>query len=108
MFSLLFTFIFTVGYLYQKTTVEQVHITVLDKQRITTGSVSKYIIFGDNESFENTDSLFHVKHNSSDIYSHFHKGCSYELSVYGKRIPFLSMYRNIIEIIKEEPCSITE
>ena len=105
MFSLLFIIIFSVGYTYQKTTVEQVYITVIDKQRITDNSGSKYLIFGDKESFENTDSMFHVKHNSSDIQSHFHIGCSYEVEVYGKRVPFLSMYRNITKIIKEDPCS---
>jgi len=105
MFSLLFSIIFGVGYAYQKTTVETVNITVIDKQRVSYDSKSKYIIFADEESFENTDSLYHSKHDSSDIYSHFHIGCSYEISVYGKRIPFLSMYRNIIKITKVEPCS---
>ncbi len=105
MFSLLFIVIFSIGYAYQKTTVKKLHITVMDKQRIEIGATSKYIIFTDTESFENTDSLFHAKHDSSDIYSHFHKGCSYKISVYGKRIPFFSTYRNIIEILKEDPCS---
>ena len=108
MFSLLFAIIFSIGYVYQVTTVDKVHITVTDKQRVTDDSGSRYIIFTPTESFENTDSLFHAKHNSSDIYAHFHKGCSYDVLVYGKRIPFFSMYRNIIEIIKEEPCSFKE
>jgi len=105
MFSLLFIIIFSIGYAYQKTTVQKVHITVTDKQRVAFGSNAKYIIFTHTENFENTDSLFHVKYDSSDIYSHLHKGCSYEISVYGKRIPFLSSYRNIIKILKIEPCS---
>jgi hypothetical protein len=105
MFSLLFSIIFAAGYSYQKMTVETVHLKVIDKQRVSYGSGSKYIIFSENESFENTDSLYHRKHDSSDIYAHFHIGCSYEVSVYGKRMPFFSTYRNIIEILKKEPCS---
>ena len=105
MFSLLFVIIFSIGYVYQKTNLKKVNITVIDKQRVSYGSSSKYIIFTQTESFENTDSLYHAKHNSSDLYSHFHTGCSYEILVYGKRIPFFNTYRNIIKIIKEEPCS---
>jgi len=104
MFSLLFIILFSLGYSYQKLTVENIHIKITDKQRVTYDSKSKYIIFTNEESFENTDSMFHQKHNSSDINSHFHVGCSYEVNVYGKRIPFFSVYRNIIEITKEEPC----
>ena len=105
MFSVLFAVLFSIGYYYQKMTIETVQISVIDKQRVSYGSSSKYIVFSDEESFENTDSMFNSKYNSSDIYSHFHVGCSYEISVYGKRIPFFSVYRNIIEIVKEEPCS---
>jgi len=104
MFSLLFIIIFTLGYIYQVSTVETAHIKVIDKQRVITGSTSKYIVFGDKESFENTDSMFHRKHDSSDVQSHFHLGCAYEVLVYGKRVPFFSIYRNIIKITKEEPC----
>ena len=105
MFSILFTIIFSVGYWFQHGTEETVTITVKDKQRITTGTKSKYIIFGEKESFENTDSFFHSKYNSSDIYKQFQKGCTYEVSVYGWRVPYLSAYRNIVTILKEEPCS---
>ena len=106
MFTLFFMTVGSIAYLYQNATVENIRITVSDKQRVTIDSESKYMVFTAKESFEDTDSFFHSKYNSSDIYSHFTKGCSYEVSVYGWRIPFLSVYRNIISINKEVSCSL--
>ena len=105
MFSLLFIIAGSVGYWFQNGTLENVHINVIDKQRVTTGSTSKYMIFTDNESFESTDSFFHSKYNSSDIYGQLNIKCSYEVRIYGWRMPFFSIYRNIIGINKEGPCS---
>ena len=49
---------------------ENISITVEDKERISNRSSdsSKYLIFTKNEVFENTDELFYLKFNSSDIY----------------------------------------
>ena len=104
MFSLFFIVVGSSGYWYQVSTLEKMHITIEDKQRITTGSKSKYMIFTSSETFEDTDSFFHSKYNSTDIYSDLKIGCSYEVSAYGKRIPFFSTYRNIVEIIKADTC----
>lgn len=57
---------------------------------------SKYLIFCENETFENVDSLLYFKFNSSDIYGHILAGGTYKFRVYGIRIPFFSYYRNII------------
>jgi len=105
MFTLLFSFIFSVGYFYQNKTVQTIEVTVTDKQRITNGSDSKYIVFTDKETFENTDAFFHQKYDSSDVYSRLKVDCSYNMDVYGWRVPFISLYRNIIKINKEESCS---
>ena len=62
------------GYaLFVKSTEETVTITVTDKERITEkdsdgGTSSKYLIFTDSETFENTDSTLFWKFNSSDVY----------------------------------------
>jgi hypothetical protein len=50
------------------------------------------------EVFENSDTFFYQKWNSSDIYGKLTVGNKYKATVYGWRIPFLSNYRNIIEI----------
>jgi len=104
MFILFFSIGGSIVYWYQNGTQEDIQIKIRDKQRITSGSKSKYMIFTKNESFENTDSFFHSKYNSSDLYSSLKKGCSYEVSVYGWRVPFFSAYRNIVKIKKEDPC----
>ena len=79
---------------------ETVDITVKDKERITTGSgkniSSKFIIYSENEVFENTDSWLFFKFNSADYQNKLEVGKTYKVKVAGWRIPFLSMYRNVV------------
>lgn len=74
--------------------------TVSRVERITTGSgetlSSKYLVYTDQGTFENTDSLFWGKWNSSDLHGELHDGRTYHLDYYGWRVPFLSMYPNIV------------
>lgn len=78
-------------------------ITITDKERIYQAEESKYLVFGEDANgtslvFENTDSLFHGKWNSSNIQGQLKEGNTYTIKVYGYRIPILSMYENIIEV----------
>lgn len=81
-------------------TLENVLVVVQDKERITTGSgqtaESKYLIFAEGETFENTDSWLALKFNSSDVYGYIQKGQTCDFRVTGFRIPFFSSYRNIL------------
>ncbi len=75
--------------------------TVVDKEVNRSGSDSKYLIFtettdGQVRVFENTDSMLKGKFNSSDMYAAIKEGETYTFTVYGYRIPILSMYENII------------
>lgn len=83
-------------------TQEQVSFTVSGKERVVTGQgdsiSSKYLVFSDTETFKNSDCFVLLKFNSSDIYGRIEKGKTYNAKVYGFRIPFLSMYRNIISV----------
>lgn len=83
-------------------TAETVTFTVTDKETIATSDgenvSSKYIVFTENETFENTDLFFGGKFNSSDIQGKLKKGKTYTAKVYGWRVPFFSMYRNIVVI----------
>ncbi len=87
-------------------------ITITDKERVTSSSskqiISKYIIFGDDEDgnslvFENSDTWLRGKWDSSNLQGKLKEGKTYEITVVGYRIPFLSMYQNILkaEEIKE-------
>lgn len=79
---------------------ETIIIKVLDKERITTKGESKYLVFCDGETFENTDTWLYFKWNSSDVQGVLTPGKTYKVSVVGWRVPILSMYRNIIRIGK--------
>ena len=80
----------------------EIEFTVKSKERIMDGNggsmSSKYLIFTDTEVFENTDSLWYWKWNSSDVYNKIEVGSTYKAEIYGYRIPVLSMYRNILNI----------
>lgn len=92
--------IFEIAY-YQ--TQETLWITVLSKERIveTAGGgespdiSSKYLVFAEGETFENTDLFWIGKFNSSDIQGQLQPNRAYRVTVYGWRVPYLSMYRNI-------------
>lgn len=77
-------------------------ITVNEKERIMTGSgenmSSKYLIFTEQGVYQNTDTIWYWKWNSSDVYNQLKEGQEYEVKVYGFRVPFLSWYKNIVEI----------
>lgn len=82
---------------------ETVVVKVTGKERVTSsdsnGQVSsKYLIFSETETFENTDSLIAGKFNSSDFYGKIRENQTCEFVVNGWRVPFLSMYRNIIKM----------
>lgn len=82
-------------------------VTITDKERVTTQSVkdnidSKYLIYGEDENgkiyiFEDTDTLFRWKFNSSDVYGALKEGETYELTVIGFRVHIFNWYENIID-----------
>lgn len=87
-------------YYYQ--TAETVTITVTGKERIVESNgestTSKYIVQTETESFENTDDIIYLKFNSTDFDRWLVEDSTYTVTVVGWRLPYLSMYRNIVEI----------
>lgn len=79
-----------------------VTITVTGKDRVSYGSGEnlehKYLVYTDEETFENTDTLVFWKYNSSDVYGKLKDGKRYRCLVAGWRIAFMSSYRNIITV----------
>ena len=88
--------------LYAHGTKETIEIVVTDKERIVERSgesvSSKYLVFTESETFECTDSLWHLKYDSSDQYGRMQEGKKYMVTVYGWRLPFSSTYRNIVTV----------
>lgn len=82
-------------------------VTITDKERVTTQSAkdsidSKYLIYGEDENgktyvFEDSDTLFRWKFNSSDVYGALKEGETYELTVIGFRVHILNWYENIVD-----------
>jgi hypothetical protein len=83
--------------LYQYGTVETVTTVVKSKEWVNSKESSKYLVFTSGETFQNSDTIWHGKWSSSDLYGSLEEGTKYRLTVYGWRIPFFSVYRNIIE-----------
>ena len=78
--------------------------SVKNTERVCTGGETvtcEYLVYTDVETLENTDVIWYLKYNSGDIQSSLEKGKTYIFRVYGFRIPFLSVHRNIISV-KEE------
>lgn len=74
-----------------------VSILVQEKERLD--DKGYYLIFTDGEVFQNKDSIFFWKFNSSDIQGNLKIGSTYKVKVVGVRIPIFSLYRNIIEVL---------
>lgn len=71
--------------------------TVTDKARVCdSGGTCKYLIYTDNGVFEDTDSWFPWKTNSSDVFGALKVGSAYEFKLKGIRSGFWSWYPNII------------
>jgi len=82
--------------------VDEVSVTVVDKERINTTKSGKFLIYGQDEVFENTDSYVFLKFTSADLQRDLIVGETYTVKVAGWRIPFLSMFRNIITVEDEQ------
>jgi hypothetical protein len=82
-------------------TQDTVTATVLDKERVCSGGEQtscEYRVYTDTETFVNKDSFLFTKFDSADVQGQLRADQTYELEVVGWRIPFLSMFRNIVEV----------
>lgn len=80
---------------YLSTSEAVYEATITDKVVKQYKDGSKYLIFTDKGTYENTDTWMALKFNSSDVYGQAKIGAVCDLYVYGWRIPFFSMYQNI-------------
>jgi prepilin-type N-terminal cleavage/methylation domain-containing protein len=72
------------------------HVQKAERVVSTGGQDSKYLIFADEGTYENTDSLLNGKFNSSDVYGQLKEGHTYKCLVYGWRSHYFSHYPNIL------------
>jgi hypothetical protein len=85
---------------YPLWTQDTFQTVIREKTRECSGSQQsvdcRYMVYTQGEVFSNTDSMMNFKFNSSDVQNDLEVGNEYILRVYGWRVPFLSMYRNIL------------
>lgn len=100
----IFVFILVIGFTFVTSFNDKTYtVTVTDKERVNKSDSSKYLVFCEDENgevlvFENTDELLRLKFNSSTVQGTIKQGGKYKLTVVGFRVPFLSMYQNIIKV----------
>lgn len=75
-------------------TAETVNVKISKSERVN----DTYMIFTATEVFKNTDTWWYMKFNSSDVYNKAVPGMTCEMKVNGFRVPFFSMYRNVISV----------
>lgn len=78
-------------------TRDHVTLRVTDKTVKRKDDHDQYLIFTDKGVYKDTDSLWMLKFNSSDVYGKLMEGHTYDCEVNGFRIPLFSHYKNIID-----------
>jgi len=70
--------------------------TVTGKENVKDGKSGKYLVYTDKTTYEITDSWYHWRWDSSDVYGSIVVGKTYSATLQGYRVPFLSWYPNVI------------
>lgn len=102
-FVLILAFSFIIEPIWENSNEREITATVTDKH--PSPDSGEYLIFckdssGETLVFRNEDSLIKGKFNSSDFYGQIEIGKTYNFTIVGSRVPFLSMYPNIISFTK--------
>ena len=93
----------TADYLLSTANVTDHRVVVTGKERVCSGNSDggtdcKYLIYTTETTFEDTDTIWWGKFNSSDHYGALQIGQTYDLTTTGYRIGFMSAYANIVAI----------
>ncbi len=95
--SLIFGYLFFERFLTEK----KVTITVINSEKF--GDVpGRYLIFTNNEVFEDANNYYHDKHNATEVYNKLQKGRTYVVKVVSFYYPDLPHFRNIIDVVSEK------
>lgn len=85
--------------IWKATNSHDVSFTVSKSERVCESGKNgtcRYLIYTDQGVYENTDSLWKGKWNSSDLYNQIKPNVKYNCEAIGFRVPFLSWYENVI------------
>ena len=73
---------------------------VVKEKTIGIGQSRSYLIYTEQEVYKVRDLLLIGFYTSSDVYNQIEVGDTIKVKVYGKRVPFLSAYKNIVSVQK--------
>ena len=74
---------------------------VVKEKTIGIGQSSSYLIYTEKEVYEVQDLLWIGFFTSSDVYNQIEVCDTIKVKVYGKRVPFLSAYKNIVSVQRQ-------
>ncbi len=80
--------------------VEVINVTGCDIKRAGSQGGDKYLVYTDNAVYQVTDNVFFLRFDSSDDYGKLKQGGMFKVEVIGWRIPFLSQYQNILDVLE--------
>lgn len=85
---------------FQYATETTLNTVVTDKSSVNYhGSSTKFLVFTESgETFKVDDTLAYFRWNSADVYGNLKVGHKYKFKVTGWRLPFFSVYRNIVGV----------
>ena len=94
---------FIFGYLFFERflTEKEVTITVVNSAKFG-DETGRYLIFTEDEVFEDSNNYYHDKHNATEVFNKLQKGRTYIVKVVSFYLPDIPHFRNIIDVVKED------
>ena len=72
---------------------------VIDKEAVASGDSNEYRVYTENcDTLTVSDSLFAQRWDSSNVYAQIQPGQTYDFHLQGYRVPFISQFKNILEV----------
>jgi len=85
-------------------------VEILSKERVDPkpshskkDSPSQYIVYTKQGPFKVTDTWWYLHFKASNVYGEMNEGKKYDVKTFGMRIPFFTMYKNIIKVKPLDP-----
>ena len=101
-YAVVFGLVAGVSGLYTHGTAEQDTFTV-DRVERTGGDNGKYLLWTtEGDVYKVADSWWNLHFSASDVYGKLKEGNTYTADTYGWRVPFFSVYPNIVDAQKIE------
>ena len=95
--GLFFCYLFFERFLTEK----EITITVTNSVKFG-DEPGRYLIFTEDEVFEDEDNYYHDKTNAAEVFKTLQKGRTYKVKVVSFYLPLIPHFRNIIDVVEEK------